>query len=174
MVQPPGVQAASFKAPGCWPVSLTILAVPSITLAAHSWAIAAGMPILIPPSVRASMNSRENATPDPTNAMGFDLVVHLFTEERLTSQHEDLSFPDGLGIVSSTERNFNLVPIGFFQLKGGLLRVSAADDFRWVRFKLGLQHSSQHSCPHRSATKNSESIIFQRHVDSSEQQILEE
>ncbi|EEQ36152.1 hypothetical protein CLUG_00275 [Clavispora lusitaniae ATCC 42720] len=69
IVVPPGVHTLLFKTAGCSPVSKTILAVPSITFAAESFATSWGSPILTPPSYKASIISKQNAGPEPTNAV---------------------------------------------------------------------------------------------------------
>ena len=65
MVVPPGLATASFSAPGCWPVSRTIFALPSTVCAASASATSRGKPHLTPPSASASMKTYTNAGPLP-------------------------------------------------------------------------------------------------------------
>lgn len=55
IVVPPGEQTSSLRAPGCFPVSNTILAAPRTVCAANEVAISRGMPILTAPSDSASI-----------------------------------------------------------------------------------------------------------------------
>src|SRR5262249_19526824 len=50
MVVPPGLATMSFSAPGCWPVSRTILAAPRTVWAARAVATSRGSPTRTPPS----------------------------------------------------------------------------------------------------------------------------
>ena len=65
MVLPPGLHTASLRAPGCWPLSSTILALPNTIWAAYSCALARGRPQATPPSASASINWYTQAGPQP-------------------------------------------------------------------------------------------------------------
>ena len=69
MVEPPGLQTASFNSPGCLPVSSTIRALPKSIWAAYSCALARGRPAATPPSASASMNWYAQAGPQPDTAL---------------------------------------------------------------------------------------------------------
>mmetsp|Transcript_38228 Transcript_38228/g.53065 ORF Transcript_38228/g.53065 Transcript_38228/m.53065 type:complete len:206 (-) Transcript_38228:573-1190(-) len=65
MVVPPGEVTMSFKAPGCLPVSITILDAPYTVCAARDMAMSRGRPARTPPSANASIITNTYAGPLP-------------------------------------------------------------------------------------------------------------
>ena len=68
IVEPAGEQTLSLSTPGCWPVSSTIFAVPSIICAAYWIADARGRPHATPPSAIDSKKIAAKAGPQPATA----------------------------------------------------------------------------------------------------------
>ncbi|EEQ45433.1 conserved hypothetical protein [Candida albicans WO-1] len=80
IVVPPGVHTLLFNAAGCSPVSKTIRAVPSITLAAATDATSYGIPILTAPSIMDSIINKQKAGPDPINEVAMSMFFSgIFT-----------------------------------------------------------------------------------------------
>lgn len=103
---PAGEATESLRAPGCCPLSSTILAAPSTVWAARAWARLRGSPARTPPSARASIMRNTYAGPLPLRPLTA-LIIPSSTCAAQQPPHVTCLRPEEPGLEQLTEERYD-------------------------------------------------------------------